>query len=72
MRSRKKRIDDIENLIEAYAVGNPLLIGWEKVLKRTTKAEFNDYIKGIGCDQITGDKRELITHLAKLTCPSEY
>lgn len=65
-------MDDIEKLIEAYSVGNKLLIGWDSVIKRTTKEELNDYFKNIGCDYMYGTKRDMIKQLSNVCCPAGY
>lgn len=71
MRNRNTRMNDVESLIEAYAVGNKELIGWDRVIKRTTKEELNDYLFNIGCEMVYGTKREIIKQLAYKTCGLE-
>jgi hypothetical protein len=72
MRNKNTRMNDIEQLIEAYSVGNKLLLGWETVIKRTTKSELNDYSIGIGCEPLYGTKKEMIKQLSNLCCPTGY
>ncbi len=72
MRDRNTRMNDVESLIEAYAVGNQSLKGWERVVKRTSKEELNDYLTAIGCEKVYGTKIEIIKQLADKTCPKGY
>jgi|SaaInlLV_10m_DNA_3_1039740.scaffolds.fasta_scaffold98828_1 hypothetical protein len=72
MRNRQIRMNDIEKLIEAYSVGNKLLLGWDNIINRTSKEELNDYSKGIGCDFMYGTKKDMIKQLSNLCCPSGY
>lgn len=62
----KDSTNDIESLVEAYIVGNKLLIGWERVLKRTTKAELNSYLVDMGGKVVYGNKKEIIKQLADM------